>query len=239
MTSSGISEFRVAFKDSIPVLMGYIPLGLVFGFLFTQAGGPAYMAVICSILVYGGASQYMMVPMLVAGATVIEIAFATLVINLRHIFYGISLLKKVPTNGWKRWYVAFGLTDETYSILSIYPDGTSHNRALWLTLFNHTWWVIGAALGAAIGVSADIDLKGIDFVLTSLFAMLCCEQWRNRMSAWPLWSALVAYALAYVLVPAQALAVSIGLCVIAGLWWGHRYFGKESPNEIQFSNIKK
>ena len=104
--NSGLRDSALtAFRDSIPVMMGYLPLGFVFGFLFAQAGAAAWMAPICSIIVYGGASQYMMVPMVAAGASVPAIAFATLVINLRHIFYGVSLLQKVPSKGWARWYI--------------------------------------------------------------------------------------------------------------------------------------
>lgn len=98
--NSGLRDsVRTAFRDSIPVMMGYLPLGFVFGFLFAQAGAAAWMAPICSIIVYGGASQYMMVPMVAAGASVPAIAFATLVINLRHIFYGVSLLQRCLPRG--------------------------------------------------------------------------------------------------------------------------------------------
>ena len=209
-----------AFRDSLPVMMGYIPLGVVFGFLFVQAGGTPAMAALASVLVYGGASQYMMVPMVAAGVPVLSIAFATAVINLRHIFYGISLLHKVPSRGWQRWFIAFTLTDETYSLLSSYPSNVALSRMVWLAFFDWVWWIAGSFLGAVLGAAAQTDLAGIDFVLTSLFAMLACEQWRNRMSAWPLWSALAAYAVARFAFPQQALALSIALCVIAGLVWG-------------------
>lgn len=209
-----------AFRDSLPVMMGYIPLGVVFGFLFVQAGGTPAMAALASVLVYGGASQYMMVPMVAAGVPVLSIAFATAVINLRHIFYGISLLHKVPSRGWQRWFIAFTLTDETYSLLSSYPSKVALSRMVWLAFFDWVWWIAGSFLGAVLGAAAQTDLAGIDFVLTSLFAMLACEQWRNRMSAWPLWSALAAYAVARFAFPQQALALSIALCVLAGLVWG-------------------
>lgn len=214
------SQCLPAFRDSLPVLMGYIPLGVVFGFLFVQAGGTPAMAALASVLVYGGASQYMMVPMVAAGLPVLSIAFATAVINLRHIFYGISLLHKVPAHGWQRWFIAFTLTDETYSLLSSYPNDVALSRMVWLAFFDWMWWIVGSFLGAVLGAAAQTDLAGIDFVLTSLFAMLACEQWRNRMSAWPLWSALAAYAVARFSFPQQALALSIALCVIAGLVWG-------------------
>lgn len=209
-----------AFRDSIPVMMGYLPLGFVFGFLFAQAGASAWMAPICSIIVYGGASQYMMVPMVAAGASVPAIAFATLVINLRHIFYGVSLLQKVPSKGWARWYIAYTLTDETYSLLSIMPVGTPLARMLFVCFFNHLWWILGGFIGAVAGANITIGLTGLDFVLTSLFAMLTAEQWRNRKTALSLWAALISYAVARLTMPENALAVSIAFCAVAGLFWG-------------------
>ena len=210
----------VAFRDSVPVMMGYLPLGFVFGFLFAQAGAEAWMALVCSSIVYGGASQYMMVPMVAAGASVPAIAFATLVINLRHIFYGVSLLQKVPSKGWARWYIALTLTDETYSLLSIMPVGTPLPRMIFVCFFNHLWWILGGFSGALAGANITIGLTGLDFVLTSLFAVLTAEQWRNRKTALSVWAALVGYALARWAVPENALAVSIGFCAVAGLVWG-------------------
>jgi hypothetical protein len=105
-----------------PVAMGYIPLGMVFGFLFVQAGGAAWLAVLSSIVVYAGAAQYMMVPMLAAGLPVGAIALATAVVNLRHVFYGLSLLDRLPERRGLRWILAFCLTDETYSVLTALPQ---------------------------------------------------------------------------------------------------------------------
>lgn len=229
--NSGLRDSALtAFRDSIPVMMGYLPLGFVFGFLFAQAGAAAWMAPICSIIVYGGASQYMMVPMVAAGAAVPAIAFATLVINLRHIFYGVSLLQKVPSKGWARWYIAYTLTDETYSLLSIMPVGTPLARMLFVCFFNHLWWILGGFIGALAGSSVTIGLTGLDFVLTSLFAMLTAEQWRNRKTALSLWVALFGYAAARVLMPENALAVSIALCAAAGLVWGASRRKRDSGN---------
>lgn len=209
-----------AFRQSIPVMLGYVPLGIVFGFLFVQAGGAPWLAVVSSILIYGGAVQYMMVPMLAAGASVASVAFATAVLNLRHIFYGLPILRKMPERGWRRWYCVFALTDETFSLLSLFPEDASKKKVLWLCFFNHVWWIVGSLLGAVLGAAARIELQGMDFVLTSLFSVLMCELWRQRASAWPLWSALAGYFAMRLLVPGQALTLSIAFCMIAGLVWG-------------------
>lgn len=202
-----------------PVAMGYVPLGMVFGFLFVQAGGAWWLASASSLLVFAGAAQYMMIPMLAAGMSVGSIALATLVINLRHVFYGLSLLQRFPQRGPARWYLVFALTDETYSVLTTLPVQTPTSTMVALAALNQGWWVLGSTLGALIGTQAQLPWQGMDFVLVSLFAVLATEQWRSRSSALPVWAAVVAYALAYLLSPRHALVISIALCVVAALAW--------------------
>lgn len=207
---------------SAPVAMGYVPLGTVFGFLFVHAGGSGALAIASSLLVYAGAAQYMMIPMIAAGLPIGSIALATLIINLRHIFYGLSLLGSLPRQRALRWYMVFALTDETYSLLTTLPAATSDRQKALLALLNHGWWVLGTALGALLGARAQVTLAGLDFVLAALFAVLAVEQWRTRQSPAPLWVALVAYALAYLLAPRHALVIAIALSIAAGIFWQAR-----------------
>lgn len=202
---------------SIPVAMGYVPLGMVFGFLFVQAGAAWWLAVAASVLVFAGAAQFMMVPMLALGLPLASIALATLVVNLRHIFYGLSLLDKLPQQAVARWYLVFALTDETYSVLTTLPPGTSTRQMVSVALVNQGWWVLGTLLGALIGTQAQVPLVGLDFALAALFAVLAVEQWRSAHNATPLWVALLSYALAQALMPQQALLIAITLSVLAGL----------------------
>jgi 4-azaleucine resistance transporter AzlC len=199
--------------------MGYIPLGTVFGFLFVQAGAQWWLAILASVFVYAGAAQYMMIPMLAAGLSVGAIAVATLIVNLRHVFYGLSLLNKFPQKRLLRWYMIFALTDETYSVLTTIPETTSHKHMALIALLNHFWWVLGTAIGAVIGAQAKIALVGLDFVLAALFAVLTVEQWRTKKSPAPLWVALAAYAAAYLVAPKHALVISIALSIAAGMLW--------------------
>lgn len=216
--SAGTSGTSLSlFSLTTPVAMGYIPLGMVFGFLFVQAGGAWSMAVLASLIVYAGAAQYMMVPMLAAGMPVGTIALATLLVNLRHIFYGLSLLENFPRNFVLRWYTAFALTDETYSVLTTLPRDTPPQRMALLALLNQGWWVLGTLLGAVIGSQAEVPLDGLDFVLCSLFAVLTVEQWRARSSPLPLWTAIITYALASALAPKHALVLAILLSIIVGV----------------------
>ena len=147
------------------------------------------------------------------------IALATLIVNSRHIFYGLSLLDKLPPEKHLRWYMIFALTDETYSVLTILPPSTSHRQMALIALLNHFWWVLGSALGAVIGAQAKIELIGLDFVLAALFAVLTVEQQRSRRRSAPLWIALAAYAIAYPLAAKHALVIAIVLSTLVAVFW--------------------
>lgn len=211
---------------SIPVAMGYVPLGMVYGFLAVQAGLSAGLTVAASALVFAGAAQFMMISMLAAGLPLGAIAVATLVINLRHVFYGLSLLQRLPGHRAARWYMVFGLTDETYSVLTTLNPGTPMPHQVLLTALNHGWWVLGSLLGAVLGTQARIGVAGLDFALTALFAVLASEQWRAAQRSAPLWVAVLSYAAAHLLWPQQALAAAIALCVLCGLLWPAGTSGK-------------
>ncbi|WP_296671289.1 AzlC family ABC transporter permease [Rhodoferax sp.] len=216
---------------SVPVAMGYVPLGMVFGFLFVQAGATVWLALLASVLVFAGAAQFMMVPMLAAGLPLASIALATLVVNLRHIFYGLSLLGKLPHQPWARWYLVFALTDETYSVLTTLPAGTSTRQMVLVAMLNQGWWVLGTLLGALIGSQAQVPLVGLDFALAALFAVLAVEQWRSAHSATPLWVALASYAAAQLLIPQQALLIAITMCVLAGMLLPKTVSNDDTPKE--------
>lgn len=194
-----------------PIAMGYIPLGAVFGFLFVQAGGPWWLAIFASLWLYAGAAQYMMIPMLAAGLPIGTIIIATLIINLRHIFYGLSLLNTMPKKWWQRWYCIFSLTDETYSVLTALPSDSRSQKMTLLAALNQSWWVLGTALGVALGAQAKLSLAGMDFVLAALFAVLAVEQWRASKDLIPVWIAIIAYAVAVLLIPNQALLIAIAI----------------------------
>ncbi len=200
---------------SIPIAMGYIPLGAVFGFLFVQAGGPAWLAVTSSVLIFAGAAQFMMVPMLAAGLPISAIVLATLILNLRHIFYGLSLLQNMPASWWQRCYSIFALTDETYSVLTAMEPARRTRLMALVSLLNHSWWVLGTILGVVLGAQVQIGFQGLDFVLAALFAVLAVEQWRQKRDFVPIWTAIAAYLLAVLVLPAQALFVAIALSLLA------------------------
>ncbi|AWB35256.1 branched-chain amino acid permease [Orrella marina] len=202
---------------SLPVAMGYIPLGMVFGFLFVQAGAAWWLAVVASLVVYAGASQFAMIPMLAAGLPLASLAVAALVINMRHMFYGLSLLKDRPQNFFLRWYLVFALTDETYSVITASRPRPAANQMAFLAGINQGWWTLGTITGAGLGAQLPVSLSGLDFALAALFAILTAEQWRVSRSLVPVGTALVAYGVCSLLLPTHALLASVLACVIAGL----------------------
>lgn len=207
---------------SLPVAMGYVPLGMVFGFLFVQAGGAWYMALAASLVVYAGASQFAMIPMLAAGLPVASLALAALVINLRHAFYGLSLLNDQPKRRLTRLYLIFALTDETYSLVTtLKPRPTPEQMAL-LAGVNQCWWVFGTLLGAGLGTQLPVSLTGLDFALAALFGVLAVEQWRATRAWLPLVIAPISYATMLWWWPQQALLLAMVVCVVTSIVWSGR-----------------
>lgn len=170
---------RQAFLDTVPVMTGYLFLGFGFGILMEQNGYGFLWSVAMSLFIYAGSMQYAAVGLLTGGAGLITAALTTLLVNARHLFYGISMVESYKSAP-KKPYLIFGLTDETYSLVSKpqVPEGMSfHRYAFTVTLFDHIYWVSGTALGALVGTLLPVDLPGIEFVLTALFVTIFVEQW--------------------------------------------------------------
>lgn len=207
---------------SIPVAMGYVPLGAVFGFLFMQTGADWWMPLLASVWLYAGAAQFMMVPLVAAGASLGALGLATLVINFRHVFYGLSLLKRRPGSPWARAYQAFSLTDETYAVLTTLPADTPPQRLVLLGALNHMWWVLGTLLGVAAGAAAKLSFQGLDFSLTALFAVLLVEQLRTHRRWDSVAIALLVVVPLRVLWPEHALMAAMGVVVVLAAAWPAR-----------------
>lgn len=204
-------------KSTFPVLFGYIPLGMTFGMLFQDLGYAWYFATLMAIVVYAGAAQFMIIGLLLAGAGLLEIFVAILLLNSRHIFYGLSLLKKYGQWDLKKMYLTFGLTDETYSLVTtINPPKDANPKDCYFTItaLNHSYWIIGCTLGAWVGSSFQINTEGMDFALTALFVVLLIEQWKKIKEPLPFVIATISSAVAIIIFSDQMLLVSILLSII-------------------------
>ncbi len=180
--------FKKAFPYTIPVLTGYLFIGIAFGVMYAEKGYSFLWAILMSLLVYAGSAQYLAVNFFVPGISFLQVFFLIFMVNVRHVFYGISLVERFNKLGRSRWYMIFGLTDETYSLLCTtkVPEGVEESKFLLaITLMNHFYWVLGSAVGAIAGDLLPINSEGIDFAMTALFVVIFVEQWMEKKNRIP------------------------------------------------------
>ena len=187
--AKSVSVIKKAFIDTIPVMTGYLVLGFGFGMIVKANDYSILLAFAMSFLIYAGSMQYVAINLINGGASFIAIALTTLMVNARHLFYGISMLDKYRNTGKRKPYLIFSLTDETYSLVvrdnNHIPEKEKKNHYLLVSLMNQTYWVIGSLLGAVAGSVLTFNSKGIDFALTALFLTVFIEQWLTTKNHGP------------------------------------------------------
>ncbi|MCQ6963521.1 AzlC family ABC transporter permease [Methanolobus chelungpuianus] len=221
-----------AFKTTLPVLFGYIPLGMAFGLLLAGAGYHWIYALVMSIFIYTGAGQFIAVALLAAGAQLMEFITVTLLINLRHSFYGLSLLDKFSGVGKVKPYLMFALTDETYALLTTttVPEGASKARFyFYISALDHLYWIAGSVLGAVLGSMLRLNLEGLTFVLAALFVVLTIEQYYASRARFPFVAAISAGVLSLLLFsPDNMLLLSIVIGTFILIMYERTIKGKNS-----------
>jgi len=179
---------KTVFLDTVPVLTGYLFLGAGFGILLAEQTGKGVLwALLMSVFMFAGSGQYLAVSLLANGTSLISSAIAMFLVNARHIFYGISLLD-IYKGSREKPYMIFGLTDETYSLVTQNqpPEGmTKHRYCFLVTLFDHIYWIAGCTLGNLAGHLIPINFEGVEFVLTALFVTMFVEQWLTHKNHLP------------------------------------------------------
>lgn len=172
--------FRAAFPLTLPVLAGYLVLGIGFGVLLQRAGFGIGWALLMSFTIYSGSMQYVGVSVLSGGISLLNAAVITVTVNARYLFYGLSMLERFRGLGWKKLLLIFGLTDETYSIICTTPVPIGMNRGVFylaLSMLNQSYWIMGSCIGSLIGSAFAFDSAGMEFSMTALFVVLFVEQW--------------------------------------------------------------
>lgn len=179
---------RAAFPHTIPVLAGYLALGIAFGLMMWDIGlGPLWSGLM-SFTMYAGSGQILAVSLISAGAALTQTALLTLVLHFRHFFYGLSLLSQFRGTGWRKPYLIFGLTDETYALLTavqVSPEVPAPDFYLAITLLNQCYWIAGSLLGSLVGRLIPFSTEGVDFAMTALFVVLLVEQVKKRENRLP------------------------------------------------------
>ncbi len=179
---------RAAFPRTVPVMTGYLFLGAAFGILLASRGYGAPYALLMSLCIYAGSMQFVAVGLLSGGFAPVEALLLTLMVNARHLFYGVAMLAKFRDFGRAKAYMIFALTDETFSLLTASepPEGVDPKRySLSVAALDHLYWVTGSVAGALLGSAVAFDTKGIEFVMTALFVVIFLSQWQTKKGRVP------------------------------------------------------
>ena len=220
------SLVKTCFIHTLPVMAGYLFLGTGFGMLLHTKGYGILYSAAMSIFIYAGSMQYLAVDLLTGGASLITAAITTLMVNARHLFYGISMIDTYKDSGWRKPDLIFALTDETYSLnCSGAPAGVEDSKTYFflVSLFNQCYWVTGSVLGVLAGSLHPIKTAGIDFALTGLFVPVYVEQWKSTRDHIPaligVFSSLVCLLL---FGPANFLIPAMGLITLSLTFYRRR-----------------
>ena len=180
---------RAAFPHTIPIFAGYSFLGMTFGILMSTSGFGFGYSVLMAVIIFAGSMQFMAVSILLAPFAPLQALAMTLILNARHLFYGLAMLDRIPAGGLRRIYTIFGLTDETFSVTcgTEVPEDVDRGWFMFfVTLLDQCWWVLGCTAGGVFGAFLRFNTQGLDFVMTAMFVVIFLEQWlkdENHTSA--------------------------------------------------------
>jgi 4-azaleucine resistance transporter AzlC len=222
-----IKALKAAFPTTIPVLLGYLFVGMAFGILVENIGLNYLWAGIISAAVFAGSMQFIMINFLKSPIGLWEVALITLIVNLRHMVYGISFIEEFHRMGKYKLYMIFSLTDETYALLhSAKPPDNIDEKYYYffIALLNHTYWISGSVIGALFGSLLSFNSEGVDFAMIALFAVICTEQWLSFSTHWPAiigalaaFFSLLVFGQDQLLIPSIFIIISILLIARPGL----------------------
>ena len=215
------SDIKRAFRASLPVFAGYIVLGIGFGILLKTKGYVLLWAALSSVFVYAGSLQYVMVNLIAAGAPLITTALTAVMVNARHLFYGISMIDRYKGAGKKKPYLIFALTDETYSLVcsdeSVRGVRDRHRYYFFLSMFNQIYWITGSVTGSVLGGLITFSTEGIDFALTALFVTIFVDQWLSTKDHRAALTGVIASVICLLIFGADSFLIPAMLCITAAL----------------------
>lgn len=213
-----IKALRYAFPKTIPVMAGYIFLGTAYGLLMHDAGFGILWTVACSFFVYSGTAQFLGVSLLSVGAPLIQVALLTFILSFRHFFYGFSMINRYPKKGLMKGYLIHTLSDETYALIVGNEEPRNIDKGCYyfaVSFLDQMYWILGSVIGVTVGSLIKIDLTGIDFAMTALFAVLVVEQWKSKKCHIPaVIGALVSVVLLVILGPDMFLIPTLVIVTI-------------------------
>lgn len=207
---------KKAFWDTLPVMAGYLFLGVGFGIILQQNGYGPLWALAMSLFIYAGSMQYVGIGLLTGGASLLTAALTTLMVNARHLFYGLSMIEPYKGAGRRKPYLIFALTDETYSLVSrkLPEDVERISYCFFVSVFDQCYWVLGSILGSLAG-NLPVDFTGIDFALTALFVTVFVEQWLSSKNHLPALVGVICAAVCLVLFGADNFLIPTMILIAA------------------------
>lgn len=223
-------DIRKAFIASVPVMAGYIVLGAGFGIVLETKGLGLIWAVAMSVFIYAGSMQYVAIELITGGASLITTALTTLMVNARHLFYGISMVDKYKGAGKKKPYLIFALTDETYSLVcsdeSVKDVNNKYLYYFTVSLLNQIYWITGTVIGSLSGRMINFSTEGIDFALTALFVTIFTEQWISEKNHGPAIAGLASSILCLIVFGKDNFLIPAMCCIVAVLGFMRKMQGK-------------
>jgi 4-azaleucine resistance transporter AzlC len=207
-----------AFPPTVPVLTGYVFMGAAFGVLLTTGGFHPLWAPVMALVIYAGSGQFVAVGLLAAGFDPLGMFLVILMVNARHVFYGLSTLERFRDFGRYRGYLVFALTDETFALFNSVevPDGMDERKFLtMIAALDHCYWIVGCTLGGFAGVLLTFDPTGIEFVMTALFVVILIQQFERRPDRAPALIGLGVSVLCRLAFGSQAFIISAMVALLA------------------------
>lgn len=211
---------KAAFPHTIPIFAGFWFLGLAYGIYMNVSGFSFWYPMLMSLTIFGGSLEFVAVSMLLAPFAPLQTFIMALIIQARHIFYGISMLDRFKDVGWKKYYLIFGMCDETFSInyTAQIPEGIDKGWFLFfVTLLNHFYWFSGATIGGLVGSLLDFNTRGLNFVMTAMFVVIFMEQWMKEKKHYTALIGLLSAFICRMLFQANNFMIPTMFCIIAGL----------------------
>ena len=212
--------FKTAFPYTIPIFAGFWFLGLTYGIYMNVSGFSFVYPMIMSLTVFGGSLEFLAVSMLLSKFAPMQTFIMVLIVQARHLFYGIAMLERFKGMGLKRFYLIFGMCDETFSInyaAKIREDVDRGWFMFFVTLLNHFYWFSGSTLGGIVGSFLTFDTEGLDFVMTAMFVVIFLEQWMKEKRHCTAYIGLAASVFCLMLFGADSFLVPSMVCIVAGL----------------------
>lgn len=228
-------ELKLAFPHTLPIMAGFLFLGMSYGVIAKTSGLAFYIPILTSIIVFGGSLEFVGVMLLTSAFSPMQTFLVALMVQARHLFYGISMLSKYKSKGLKKFYLIFGMCDESFSInvSAEIPENVNREKfMLWATFLNHLYWITGVSVGAILGSIVTFNTQGLEFAMTSMFIVILLEQILKEKSHLPSIIGLICSTLALIIFGKNSFLIPSMILILLFLTlFKHRILAKEEKND--------